>query len=53
MDYIKNILFRKLREMIIFDYIISLRPFGEKIKDFFFMFLNNDVFYVINMEIKI
>ena len=28
---------QELREMIIKNYIILLRPFGEKIRDFFFM----------------
>ena len=30
----------ELRDVIIFDYITSLRPFGEKIEDFFLMSLD-------------
>lgn len=44
----KNIVSRKLRDAVIFDCTTSLRPFGDKIIDFVFMFLNTDVFHILN-----
>ena len=44
----KNIVFRKLRDVVIFDYTTSLRPFGGQIRDLAFMFLNTDVFHILN-----
>ena len=46
--YAKNTVFRKLRFRVIFDYTRKLRPFGDKIRDFVFMFLHTGVFRILN-----
>jgi hypothetical protein len=44
-------MFRELRFGVIFDYTPKLRPFGEKIKDFFLMSLNIGVFSHFSFEV--
>lgn len=53
MQYVKNTVFRELRFGVIFDYTPKLRPFGEKIKDFFLMSLNTGVFHILNQGFQI
>ena len=50
MQNVKNTIFRELRDVVIFDFATSLRPFGEKIKDFFLMSLNIGVFHILALR---
>ena len=50
MQNTKNTIFRKLRDVVIFDFATSLRPFGGKIRDFALMFLNIGVFRILNLR---
>lgn len=50
MQNAKNTIFRRLRDVVIFDFTTSLRPSGGKIRDFALMLLNIGVFHILTLR---